>query len=106
MLVIAFLDWSGVCVSVYATCVFHTGTDGQGWVYLTSVYYQRLLGQTPLMAAIHVLPGPVTGVLCSVSYFPVHSDMDTSPDLRCLVIFLAPRVSAPLLLVLGSILSG
>lgn len=44
----------------------------QGWIYLTSVYYQNLLGLSPLLNALRILPGPVTGILCSVLPSIVH----------------------------------
>ncbi|WWC61414.1 uncharacterized protein I303_103997 [Kwoniella dejecticola CBS 10117] len=70
---IAFFDWMGVC----------------GWVYLTSVYYQDLLGFSPLKNALHILPAPITGIICSY-----------------LVTLVVPRVSAPILLALGGISTG
>ncbi|WRT66880.1 uncharacterized protein IL334_003843 [Kwoniella shivajii] len=70
---IAFFDWMGIC----------------GWVYLTSVYYQDLLGYSPLKNALYILPAPVTGIICCY-----------------LVTLLAPRVSAPILLALGGIATG
>nr|XP_019043023.1 hypothetical protein I302_08733 [Kwoniella bestiolae CBS 10118]OCF21953.1 hypothetical protein I302_08733 [Kwoniella bestiolae CBS 10118] len=70
---IAFFDWMGVC----------------GWVYLTSVYYQDLLGYSPLKNAVYILPAPITGVICSY-----------------LVTLAAPRISAPILLALGGISTG
>ncbi|WWC69716.1 uncharacterized protein I206_103659 [Kwoniella pini CBS 10737] len=70
---IAFFDWLGIC----------------GWVYLTSVYYQDLLGYSPLKNALYILPAPITGIICS-----------------CLVTLIVPRVKAPILLALGGISSG
>ncbi|OCF72147.1 hypothetical protein I204_07412 [Kwoniella mangroviensis CBS 8886] len=70
---IASFDWMGGC----------------GWVYLTSVYYQDLLGYSPLKNAVHLPPAPITGIICSY-----------------LVTLAAPRITAPVLLALGGISTG
>ncbi|OCF35352.1 hypothetical protein I316_02900 [Kwoniella heveanensis BCC8398] len=70
---IAFFDWCGVC----------------GWVYLTSIWWQQLLGYSAMKNAVYILPAPVTGILISFAVIP-----------------LVQRVNAPLLLALGSICTG
>ncbi|WVF72363.1 hypothetical protein IAT40_007178 [Kwoniella sp. CBS 6097] len=70
---IAFFDWCGVC----------------GWVYLTSIWWQQLLGYSAMKNAVYILPAPVTGILISFAVIP-----------------LVQRVNAPLLLALGGICTG
>ncbi|WVR04973.1 hypothetical protein IAU60_001985 [Kwoniella sp. DSM 27419] len=60
-----------------------------GWVYLTTIWYQNLKGDAPIWNALHILPAPIVGVVAVV-----------------LVPYLAPRVRAPYLLILGGILTG
>nr|XP_019002321.1 uncharacterized protein I203_04800 [Kwoniella mangroviensis CBS 8507]OCF65782.1 hypothetical protein I203_04800 [Kwoniella mangroviensis CBS 8507] len=63
--------------------------DWMGGLYLTSVYYQDLLGYSPLKNAVHLPPAPITGIICSY-----------------LVTLAAPRITAPVLLALGGISTG
>lgn len=58
----------------------------QGWVYLTSLWYQNLKGESALMNAIHVLTAPIVGAIASF-----------------LIPVLAPRVRVPILMCLGAI---
>lgn len=76
--------------------------DHQGWIYLTSVYYQKLLGQSPLENALHILPQPISGILSSVG--GLYSVIWLIK--QGLVALLAPRVPAPIILALGGISTG
>ncbi|WVQ68062.1 uncharacterized protein L199_006268 [Kwoniella botswanensis] len=55
-----------------------------GWMYLTTIFFQTLLHESPLLNALHVLPAPIIGIFACL-----------------LVPLLAPKVPAPYLLVLG-----
>ncbi|WWC69719.1 uncharacterized protein I206_103662 [Kwoniella pini CBS 10737] len=57
-----------------------------GWLYLTTIWYQNLKGDSPVMNAVHVIPAPVVGMTA------------------CIVVpLLAPRVKASYLLIIGGI---
>ncbi|ODN85062.1 hypothetical protein, variant [Cryptococcus amylolentus CBS 6039] len=60
-----------------------------GWNYLTTIWFQNYKHDTPIMNAVHIIPAPIFGVGACV-----------------LVPLLAPRVRAPVLLMMGSISTG
>ncbi|ODN84846.1 hypothetical protein L202_00704 [Cryptococcus amylolentus CBS 6039] len=60
-----------------------------GWLYLTTIWFQNFKNDTPIMNAVHIIPAPIFGVGACV-----------------LVPLLAPRVRAPVLLMMGSISTG
>ncbi|WWD15702.1 hypothetical protein CI109_100124 [Kwoniella shandongensis] len=55
-----------------------------GWLYLTTIWYQNLKGESPLSNALHILAAPIVGMIACF-----------------LVPLLAPRVRAPYLLMFG-----
>ncbi|WVW83432.1 hypothetical protein I302_105452 [Kwoniella bestiolae CBS 10118] len=55
-----------------------------GWLYLTTIWYQNLKQESPIINAVHVLPAPIVGMGA------------------CIVVpLLAPRMKASYLLVIG-----
>ncbi len=76
---------AGMSVNVcqpLATCVVKLTC--QGWVYLTTIWYQDLKHESPIKDVLHILTAPIVGIGACI-----------------LVPILAPRVRAPILLVIG-----
>ncbi|WVQ98567.1 hypothetical protein IAU59_005694 [Kwoniella sp. CBS 9459] len=55
-----------------------------GWLYLTTIWFQNLKGDSPIMNAVHVIPAPIVGMIACI-----------------LVPMLAPKIKACYLLMLG-----
>ncbi|WVQ70376.1 uncharacterized protein L199_008603 [Kwoniella botswanensis] len=57
-----------------------------GWLYLTTIWYQNLKKDSPIMNAVHVIPAPIVGMVA------------------CIVVpLLAPRMRAAYLLMIGGL---
>ena len=56
--------WKIAAVNAASYCVF---TAVPGWIYLTSILYQKYRGETPLQNAIKLLPACFSGALAAVS---------------------------------------
>ncbi|KAK8870017.1 hypothetical protein IAR55_000587 [Kwoniella newhampshirensis] len=55
-----------------------------GWLYLTTIWYQNLKGESPIVNALHIIAAPIVGMIACF-----------------LVPLLAPKIRAPYLLMFG-----
>ncbi|WRT66881.1 uncharacterized protein IL334_003844 [Kwoniella shivajii] len=76
-------EWKVTSILVVSFCGYLAIS---GWLYLTTIWYQNLKGDSPIMNAVHVIPAPLVGMLA------------------CIVVpLLAPRMKAPYLLIIGGL---
>ncbi|EIW66480.1 hypothetical protein TREMEDRAFT_34999 [Tremella mesenterica DSM 1558] len=76
-------------VASIIVCAFCSFSCTAGWIFMATVYYQEYKGYSPLLNAIHVIPATLCGIIAMAA-----------------VMYLAPRIRAPYLLMTGAILGG
>lgn len=84
ILVVSFFAYVPIAVSHRFKVQASPLTSSQGWMYLTTIWFQNYKQESALMNAVHILPAPVVGVIACV-----------------LVPLLAPKIRAPYLLMFG-----
>ena len=75
-----------------------------GYVYLATIWYQTHLGMTALQSAVRMLPCMIAGTIAAVSlrYLLNETGMIWNvADIQGSVMWLGPRVKAPLLILIG-----
>ena len=74
-----------------------------GYVYLATIRYQTHLGMTALQSAVRMLPCMIAGTIAAVSLYSVWVGKVVwgVADSQGSVMWLGPRVKAPLLILIG-----